>query len=39
MSNFFKGLLVAGIVAVSGYGISQGIDNDTAELSELALAN
>ncbi|CEN36801.1 NVEALA domain-containing protein [Capnocytophaga cynodegmi] len=38
MSNFFKGLLVAGIVAISGYGISKSISKDTT-LDVLTLAN
>ncbi|WP_262481950.1 NVEALA domain-containing protein [Capnocytophaga canis] len=35
----FKSLLITGIVAISSYGISQSIDNDTTELSGITLAN
>lgn len=38
MSKIFKGLLVAGIVAISGYGISKSISKDTT-LDVLTLAN
>ncbi|RIY36635.1 hypothetical protein CKY20_06795 [Capnocytophaga canis] len=34
-----KSLLVIGIVAVGGYGISESVNKDTAELNELILAN
>lgn len=39
MNKIFKCLLVAGIVAVSGYGINKSINKDTAELTGLTLAN
>lgn len=37
--NVFKSLLVAGIVAIGGYGISKIISNDSTVLDTLILAN
>lgn len=39
MNKVFKSLLVAGIVAVSGYGINKSIKDDTTELNALTLVN
>ena len=38
MSKIFKSLLIAGIVAISGYGVGKGISDDTS-LDTLTLGN